>query len=50
MDSGALVSDDIIIDLVKDRIAQADCANGFYLTVSTHHTPSGSDERSGGAN
>ena len=31
MDSGALVSDDIIIDLVKDRIAQADCANGFLF-------------------
>ena len=31
MDSGALVSDDIIIDLVKNRIAQADCANGFLF-------------------
>ena len=31
MDSGALVSDDIIIDLVKDRITQADCANGFLF-------------------
>lgn len=31
MDSGALVSDDIIIDLVKERIAQADCANGFLF-------------------
>ena len=28
MDSGALVSDDIIIGLVKERITQADCANG----------------------
>ena len=26
MDSGALVSDEIIIGLVKERIAQADCA------------------------
>lgn len=31
MDSGALVSDDLIINLVKDRIAQADCANGFLF-------------------
>lgn len=31
MDSGALVSDDVIIALVKERIAQSDCANGFLL-------------------
>ncbi len=31
MDSGALVSDDIIIGLVKERIQQADCANGFLF-------------------
>ena len=31
MDSGALVSDDIIIGLVKERIAQPDCAKGFLL-------------------
>jgi adenylate kinase len=31
MDSGALVSDDIIIELVQERIAQADCANGFLF-------------------
>lgn len=31
MDSGALVSDDIIIGIVKERIAQADCANGFLF-------------------
>lgn len=31
MKSGALVSDDLIINLVKERIAQADCANGFLF-------------------
>ena len=31
MDSGALVSDELIINLVKDRIAQPDCANGFLF-------------------
>lgn len=31
MDSGALVSDDLIINLVKDRIAQPDCAKGFLF-------------------
>ena len=31
MDSGGLVSDDLIISLVKERIAQADCAKGFLF-------------------
>ncbi|MBU0745263.1 MAG: adenylate kinase [Gammaproteobacteria bacterium] len=31
MDSGALVSDDIIIGLVKERITQPDCAHGFLF-------------------
>ena len=31
MDAGGLVSDDLIINLVKERIAQADCANGFLF-------------------
>ena len=31
MDSGALVSDDIIIGLVKERIAQDDCKAGFLF-------------------
>ena len=31
MDAGQLVSDDLIIGLVKERIAKADCANGFLL-------------------
>ncbi len=31
MDSGALVSDDIIIALVKERIQEPDCAGGFLF-------------------
>src|SRR3982750_3700504 len=31
MDAGGLVSDDIIIGLVKERIAQPDCAEGFLF-------------------
>ena len=31
MESGGLVSDDLIINLVKERIAQADCVNGFLF-------------------
>jgi adenylate kinase len=31
MDSGGLVSDDLIIGLVKDRLAQPDCANGYLF-------------------
>lgn len=31
MDAGALVSDDIIIGIVKERIAQPDCAKGFLF-------------------
>src|SRR6266704_5657307 len=31
MDSGALVGDEIIIGMVKERIAQPDCANGFLF-------------------
>jgi adenylate kinase len=31
MDAGQLVSDDIIIGLVKERIAEADCAKGFLF-------------------
>jgi len=31
MDAGQLVTDDIIIGLVKDRIAQDDCKNGYLL-------------------
>ncbi|WP_164172030.1 nucleoside monophosphate kinase, partial [Streptococcus pneumoniae] len=31
MDEGKLVPDELTVALVKDRIAQADCTNGFLL-------------------
>ena len=31
MDAGGLVSDEIIIGLVKERMTAADCANGYLL-------------------
>lgn len=31
MDAGALVSDDIVIGILKERIAEDDCKNGFIL-------------------
>jgi adenylate kinase len=31
MESGGLVSDDLIINLVKERLAQPDCAGGFLF-------------------
>ena len=31
VDKGLLVPDDVIIDMVKERVSQDDCANGFIL-------------------
>ncbi|MCR5825288.1 MAG: adenylate kinase [Oscillospiraceae bacterium] len=31
MESGALVSDEIIIGIIRDRLAESDCANGYIL-------------------
>ena len=31
MDSGPLVPDDIVIGIIRDRLAQPDCADGFIL-------------------
>src|SRR3954454_4147990 len=39
MDSGALGSDEIIIGLVKERIAQPHCANGSLFDASPRPIP-----------
>jgi adenylate kinase len=39
MDAGELVSDDIILGLVKERIARDDCANGFLLDGFPRNIP-----------
>lgn len=31
MDSGKLVPDDVVIGIIRERLAQPDCANGFIL-------------------
>lgn len=31
MDAGGLISDDIIIGLIKDRLQESDCVNGYLL-------------------
>jgi len=31
MDAGGLVSDDVVLGIVQERLAQADCSNGFIL-------------------
>jgi len=31
LDAGELVSDDIMIELIKERLSQSDCENGFLL-------------------
>ncbi|HEX6320100.1 MAG TPA: nucleoside monophosphate kinase, partial [Burkholderiales bacterium] len=31
MDAGQLVSDDVIVGLVRDRLAQPDCARGYLF-------------------
>ncbi len=48
MDAGALVSDEIIIALVKERIAQPDCSNGFLFDGFPRTIPQAEAMRSAG--
>jgi len=48
MDSGGLVSDDIIIALVKERITQDDCAKGFLFDGFPRTIPQAESMRAAG--
>ena len=48
MDSGALVSDEIIIGLVKERITQPDCARGFLFDGFPRTIPQAEAMKAGG--
>ena len=50
MDSGGLVSDDIIIGLVKERITQADCAKGFLFDGFPRTIPQAEAMKDAGVN
>lgn len=40
MDAGKLVPDEVIIGVISERLAEADCQNGFILDgVPRHHSP-----------
>lgn len=48
MDAGGLVSDDIIIGLVKERLKEADCANGYLLDGFPRTIPQAEAMKAGG--
>jgi adenylate kinase len=50
MDAGGLVSDDIIIGLVKERIKEADCANGFLFDGFPRTIPQADAMKEAGVN
>ena len=50
MDAGQLVSDELIINLVKDRIAQPDCANGFLFDGFPRTIPQADAMKAAGVN
>jgi adenylate kinase len=50
MASGGLVSDDLIINLVKERISQADCAQGFLFDGFPRTLPQADAMKAAGVN
>lgn len=50
MDAGGLISDDIIINLVKERIKEADCANGFLFDGFPRTIPQAEAMKQAGVN
>ncbi len=50
MDAGGLVSDNIIIGLVKERIKEADCANGFLFDGFPRTIPQAEAMKEAGVN
>ncbi|MDM8563981.1 adenylate kinase [Candidatus Marithioploca araucensis] len=50
MDEGGLVSDDIIIGLVKDRIEEPDCTNGFLFDGFPRTIPQADAMKEAGVN
>ena len=50
MDAGGLVSDDIIINLVKERIKEPDCANGFLFDGFPRTLPQAEAMKQAGVN
>ncbi|PJG85557.1 adenylate kinase [Conservatibacter flavescens] len=50
MDAGQLVPDDLIIALVKDRVSQADCKDGFLLDGFPRTIPQADALKSAGIN
>lgn len=50
MDAGKLVTDELVIALVKERIVQDDCANGFLLDGFPRTVPQADAMKSAGIN
>lgn len=50
MDAGKLVTDELVIALVKERIAQSDCSNGFLLDGFPRTVPQADAMKAAGIN